>query len=253
VLARVFEEHGLSTVALGLIRNHLERVNPPRALFVPFPLGFALGKPDDPEFQHRVLRAVFSLLEAQSGPVLADFDEESDAPPEVFQASQVARAATGTAGGMGPDRPGAGAEANPAAGDPAAGDPADEVTALRGYYERWLAEHDGRTMVGLSGVPQRRWRGLVRFLEAYAAGRDQWYAERPPDLSLAQFLRYGADDLKAFYFEARMERRPDQRDNDLHRWFWTETSMGELLSRVVARMTESGDPELALYARGIAR
>jgi hypothetical protein len=235
VLARVFEEAGLSTVAIGLIRNHLERVKPPRALFVPFPLGFALGKPDDPEFQHRVLRAVFSLLEAQSGPVLADFDEESDAPPEVLSAS--------AAGAAGP------AETVPAERL----SPADEVTALRGYYERWVAEHDGRTMVGLSGVPQRRWRGLVRFLEAYAAGRDQWYAERPPDLSLAQFLRYGADDLKAFYFEARMERRPDQRDNDLHRWFWTETSMGELLSRVVARMTESGDPELALYARGIAR
>jgi hypothetical protein len=235
VLARVFEEAGLSTVALGLIRNHLERVKPPRALFVPFPLGFALGRPDDPDFQHRVLRAAFHLLDAESGPVLVDFDEGSDAPPEVLSAS--------AAGSAGP------AEAVPAERQ----SPADEVTALRGYYERWVAEHDGRTMVGLCGVPQRRWRGLVRFLEAYAAGRDQWYAERPPDLPLARFLRYAADDLKAFYFEARMERRPDQRDNDLHRWFWTETAMGELLSRVAGRMTDSGDPELALYARGIAR
>jgi hypothetical protein len=131
VLARAFEEAGLSTVLLGLVRNHLERAKPPRALFVPFPLGFALGKPDDPEFQHRVLRAAFSLLEAESGPVLADFDEESDAPVEVLHASgagQVAAAAT-------------------------ARDPADEITELRGYYERWLAEHDGRSMVGCAACP----------------------------------------------------------------------------------------------------
>lgn len=233
MLARVLEEAGLSTAALALIRNHAERAKPPRALFVPFPLGFALGKPNDPPFQHRVLKAAFTLLEADSGPVLADFDERADAPAELLQAS--AATAVGRA-------------------EPATlPNPADELTALRGYYERWLAEHDGRTMVGLTGIPQRRWRGLVRFLEAFAEGREAWYAERPADLPLARFLRYAADDLKSFYFEARMARRPDQVDNDLHRWFWTETAMGGLLGRVADRMAASGDAELALYAKGIAR
>jgi hypothetical protein len=233
VLARVFEEAGLSTTAIALIRNHAERAKPPRALFVPFPLGFALGKPNDPPFQHRVLKAAFALLEAESGPVLADFDEGADAPAELLQASE--------------------ATAAELAAPVALPDPADELTGLRGYYERWLAEHDGRTMVGLTGIPQRRWRGLVRYLEAYAGGREAWYAERPADLPLARFLRYAADDLKSLYFEARMARRPDQVDNDLHRWFWTETAMGVLLTRVADRMAASGDPELALYARGIAR
>ena len=232
MLARVFEDAGLATTALALIRNHAERAKPPRALFVPFPLGFALGKPNDPPFQHRVLKAAFALLEADSGPVLADFNEAADAPAELLQASEAGTRQTTPA---------------------TLSSPADELTGLRGYYERWLAEHDGRTMVGLTGIPQRRWRGLVRYLEAFADGRDAWYAERPADLPLARFLRYAADDLKSLYFEAQMARRPGQVDNELQRWFWAETAMGALLARVAERMIASGDAELALYAKGIAR
>jgi hypothetical protein len=230
VLARAIEAEGLSTVSIVLIRNHAERTKPPRALFVPFPLGYALGRPDDPPFQHRVLAAAFQLLEAERGPVLADFPDETDAPIEVLAASQVSPV------------PSADAEM----------DPADEITRLRGYYERWLAEHDGRTMVGLAGIPQRRWRGLVRFLQAFADGRDLTY-ERPGGVPLARFLRYAADDIKAFYFEARMARRPAERDNQLHRWFWAETAMARLLVRVSERMAGSGDAELVQHARHVAR
>ena len=231
MLARALEEEGLSTVSLVLIRDHAERAKPPRALFVPFPLGFALGRPNDPPFQHRVLASAFGLLEAERGPVVADYPEESDAPIEVLAASQVTPSAT------------------PAA----AIDPADEITRLRGYYERWLEEHDGRTMVGLMGIPQRRWRGLVRYLQAFADGRDVGYPDRPTEVPLARFLRYAADDIKAFYFEARMARRPEERDNQLHRWFWAETAMGRLLVRVSERMAGSGDAELVQHARHVAR
>jgi hypothetical protein len=132
-------------------------------------------------------------------------------------------------------------------------DPADEVTALRGYYERWLEEQGGRTMVGLSGIPQRRWRGLVRFLQAFADGRVDDFDQRPSDVPLARFLRYAADDIKAFYFEARMARRPGDRDNALHRWLWAETTMGQLLVRVSERMAGSDDPDLVQHARHVAR
>jgi hypothetical protein len=236
VLARVFEETGLSTVALALIRNHAERVKPPRALFVPFPLGFALGKPNDPTFQHRVLEAAFDLLAAPSGPVVKDFGEVAEAPAEVFQASDVAPGAETTG------------EATPGVGDPA-----DELTHLRGYYEQWLEDHEGRTMVGLTGVPQRRWRGLVRYLQGVADGLDRAYAERPADVPVLLFLRRAADDLKAFYFEAQMARRPDQVDNDLNRWFWSETAMGALLARVAERVAGMDEPDRELWARRIAR
>ena len=34
-----------------------------------------MGKPNDPEFQKKVIRAAFELLEASGGPVIEDFPE----------------------------------------------------------------------------------------------------------------------------------------------------------------------------------
>ena len=92
VLARVFESAGLATVAVALVREHAARVKPPRALWVPFYFGYALGKPDDPAFQHRVIAAALDLLQADSGPVLADYPDEAG-PVGMPQASEVAAAA----------------------------------------------------------------------------------------------------------------------------------------------------------------
>ena len=69
-----------------MVREHTVKVKPPRALFVPFPFGYALGKPNAPQLQHRVLAAAFALLQ-QSGPVLVDFPEEEALP--LLQASSV--------------------------------------------------------------------------------------------------------------------------------------------------------------------
>ena len=227
MLARAIEEAGVPTAAIVLIREHARRVKPPRALWVPFPFGFALGRADDAAFQHRVIAAALSLFDAGTVPVLAEFSEETDAPPRLLQA--------------GAARDGA---------HPVESDPADEVTALRGCYERWVEEHGGRTMVGLSGVPQRRFRGLVRFMQAFAAGGDPTYERVPAGMEVGRFLRLAADDVKAFYFEARFSQRPDQRHNDLQRWFWSETAMGGLLAAIAARLTERGDER---SAQGIAR
>jgi hypothetical protein len=67
-------------------------------------------------------------------------------------------------------------------------DPADELTAMRGYYEIWVQEHDGRTAVGNSSIPHRRFRGLVRFLRAIAAGEEYSYTEAPSGVPLSQFF-----------------------------------------------------------------
>jgi len=230
VLSRVFEEAGLSTVGISLVREHTARAKPPRALFVPFPFGFALGKPGDAALQHRVLGAALALLERPSGPILEDFPED-EAPVPLAQASGL----TATA------------RAVPAT------DPADEVTALRPFYERWLQAHDGRTAVGLCGVPQRRWRGVVRLLQAYARGEEGDLAERPADVALPQFLRYCVDDLKAFYYEARMAQRGDATETDLHTWFWTDTAMGRLVPEVARRMGALDDPTAKAIAYGLAR
>ena len=66
MLARALELTGISTTSISLVREHTEKVKPPRALYVPFPFGHALGRPDDPELQHRVLRAALGLLQARN-------------------------------------------------------------------------------------------------------------------------------------------------------------------------------------------
>src|SRR5207237_2836038 len=60
-----------------LIREHTLRIQPPRALWVPFELGRPLGVPDNPDFQKRVLIALLRLFETHSGPILADFLEDA--------------------------------------------------------------------------------------------------------------------------------------------------------------------------------
>jgi len=213
------ETAGLPTCSLVLLKEHAQRTNPPRALFVPFPYGYALGKQDDAEFQHKVLKAALQLLGAPA-PVLAEFSGVVEGPVQLVQASAVAPFSR--------ER-----------------DPADDLTAMRGYYERWVADHEGRTAVGNSGIPQRRFRGLVRFLEAYAAGTLADYPKRPPDIPVPLFIRHVADDLKAFMLEARMQQHPQDYGNALHHWLSSETAIGQLLGRVAQRLKQDGEDKAA--------
>jgi hypothetical protein len=237
VLARVFEAAGLSTTSTSLVREHTEKVKPPRALWVPFPFGRPLNRPNDPAAQLSVIRAALALLDAPSGPVLVDYqDPEGPSDEEDVNLPQAASVQLSAA---------------------APRDVAFEVTALRPYYEQFVAAHDGRTAVGLSGVDQRRFRGLVRLLEAYAAGADEAdlpeLPERRPETPLPQLIRWGIDDLKAFYFEARLQQRPGSSWQELHTWLWGETAAGGLFRAVRDRMKASGDPRLEAMAFGIAR
>ena len=70
MLARVYEDRGLVTTGLVLIEEHAQRVKPPRMLSVPFNFGNTLGRPNDPEYQHEILRATFDLLDREEGPAL---------------------------------------------------------------------------------------------------------------------------------------------------------------------------------------
>ena len=230
VLARVFEAAGLTTVAVALVREHAERTRPPRALWVPFYFGYTMGKPNDPAFQHRVLAAALDTLQADAGPVLVDYPDAAG-PVGLPQASEVAANGNGARQHL---------------------DAADEITALRSYYERWV-EQAGRTAVGLTGVPQHRFRGIIRFLEAYAESDDADFDDRPGDVTVPQFVRYCADDLKAFCYEARMNQRPSDGETEIHRWFWGETAVGALIDSISQRLNATGDARLTATAYGLSR
>jgi hypothetical protein len=232
VLARALEGAGIATTSISMVREHTEKVKPPRALFVPFPFGHALGRADDPALQHRVLRAALDLLGEPQGPVLRDFPDEAEPgtqPAAPVQASAVTPSATV------PD------------------DVPAEAARMRGYHEQWLARSGGRTAFGLTGIPATRFRGAIRFLEGFAAGEEADMPERPADVPLPGFVRWCADDLKALYFEGYLAMKPPAAGDEVARWFWGETAAGQLLRRVRDRLDGSDDPQWKAAAFGVAR
>jgi D-proline reductase (dithiol) PrdB len=67
LIQSLIEKAGIPTVSVTLLREVTERVAPPRALFVDFPLGYPLGAPNDAALQTRIVLAAFELL-AESTP-----------------------------------------------------------------------------------------------------------------------------------------------------------------------------------------
>jgi hypothetical protein len=231
VLARALESEGIATTSISMVREHTEKVKPPRALFVPFPFGHALGRANDAPLQHRVLRAALDLLAAPAGPVLTDFpdDEPGAEPPAPTQASAV--------------RPTASVREDAVA----------EAERMLGQHAQWLAGSGGRTALGLSGVARERLPGLVPFLQRFAAGEAVDDPARPAAVALPGFVRYLADDLKTLYWEACMAAKPAAGGDEIARWFWGETALGQLLRRVRDRLDAAGDPASKAAAFGIAR
>lgn len=77
LVAAAIEQAGIPTISLVYLRAAAERIRPPRALWVPFPHGYALGKANDASLQLSVLRQAFELLNvAGPGPVLVDYVPE---------------------------------------------------------------------------------------------------------------------------------------------------------------------------------
>jgi len=64
------ERHGISTVSISLLNEVTSVIRPPRALFVPYKLGFPLGEPNNPKLQHRVIAEALELLHENDPPIL---------------------------------------------------------------------------------------------------------------------------------------------------------------------------------------
>jgi hypothetical protein len=70
------EEAGIASVSLTLLEEVTRKVKPPRALFVPFPFGYPLGKPHESTLQRRVILESFELLQRGNLLVLERFTGE---------------------------------------------------------------------------------------------------------------------------------------------------------------------------------
>lgn len=76
LIQAAIEREGIATVSISLLREVASAIKPPRVLFVPFPMGFPLGAPNNSALQHRVIAAALRLLERNDLPVLENFEHD---------------------------------------------------------------------------------------------------------------------------------------------------------------------------------
>lgn len=220
MLGHYLEAEGLATTIVSLVRLHSETTQPPRSLFVPFELGRPLGSPNDPALQRRVLESALALLERDDGPyVLADF-EHSDDVAELDQNWVVPSDV-------------------PVCIDLSDVDGVlkllqDEVSWLKPAYDNAKALR-GRTTVGVAQLSMAE---IAGHIASFLKGPH----EKSPrdDISAAMALRFGADDLKAYYYEAgAASGQPSSWQ--LGTWFWRNTVAGQILIALRVAALESDD------------
>lgn len=68
LIARHLEANGITTVVVGSAQDVVETVGVPRFVFVDYPLGNPMGKPDEVAEQLSVCEAALSLAERADGP-----------------------------------------------------------------------------------------------------------------------------------------------------------------------------------------
>jgi hypothetical protein len=83
LIAAELERRGIATTSVTMLPEITRKVGIPRALIVPYPLGYPLGRPDDPQIQTAVLSAALALLSHPGPPpVLSDFRPPGDGAEE---------------------------------------------------------------------------------------------------------------------------------------------------------------------------
>ena len=171
-LAHVIEKAGIATVTLASTLSVAERMEPPRAMWGNFPLGRPLGHPQNPEFQHDVLRRAFALLEEPSGPILIHH-------PEVIESDETPLSCS-----------------IPPAYDANASAAGQEIRGLRKAYERSVEARHGATEVGRSIGPDEI-ESAVEVLQTIADGTP-WKDAGIPGGNTISLIH----DIRSYYEEA---------------------------------------------------
>jgi hypothetical protein len=232
-LGHILEQEGLATTQVSLIREHTEKIRPPRALWVPFELGRPLGAPGDPDFQRDVLRAVLALLDEPEGPVLRDFPR--DAPARTDGDAAADEEAWVCPISLAPP---------PDADDPEAALLA-EVAEMRPWHDI-AVERLGRTTTGTSGLEIEE---AARFIAGHLA--EPWPESPDPGMHPAEVLKLATEDLKAYYGEAIAAQPGSPTSRESADWFWGETVAGATLLALHPILKESADKRYRLLANAV--
>ena len=222
-LAHVFEAAGIATVTLAATRSVAERMGPPRALYVPFPLGRPLGKPGDAEFQHDVLTRAFALLDAPPGPVLEDY-------PVTIEAEEVPLTCS-----------------LPPRFDASLPAAVDEANGLRKAYDRAVANR-GFTSVGRAIGPDEV-PGVLGVFHDIAQGQNWKEAVIPGKNTTAV-----CHDIRTYYEEAALELvNVDTDDADVpagrgaEAWYFENTEAGKTVLAARQAIKDQGGPVPAWF------
>ena len=212
MIAHWIEQQGINTVVIGLVRLHLEKIQPPRALWVPFELGRPLGAPNNSDFQVDVLSSALQLIETGNEPVLEDFkhDDPTAVNDTNWLAPETSSATLVT----------------------------DEVNDLKPLYQRQCVNMS-RTSVGVAKIPIA---DSAALLDDIFAGGDR--SSSREDISPNLMLRLAIDDLKAYYIEAAIaDGQPSSQQ--VYNWLWQDTAFGNKVRELRKRFMQSDDSKLS--------
>jgi hypothetical protein len=211
-LAHVFEAAGMATVALGSVRKQIESTAPPRGLWCDFPLGRPLGRPGDPEFQHRVLSAAFALLDSPE-PIVAAFGESITDDGDEMLACPL-----------------------PPRHDPDVHPAVDEARGLRAAYDRGVEMSNGRIAAGRVVTAD----DIPAAIEAFVriAEGTSWKDAGVPGLPMRV-----SQDIRGYYETASLamvDHAPPAWAGA--RWFFDATEAGKVLLEARAEMERQEAP-----------
>ena len=209
MLAHFFESSGFSTVLVGFVKEHIQAIKPPRALWLDFPMGRPLGKPNDPEYQKKIIRSAFDLFNESSGPVLRDF-------PDVIPVKD---------GRMGYALPVDLVINKKDIGniDLLVEEVKAEIKNLGPEYKKALSFR-GRTTVGASEMMISDY---IDYISLFVKGEIPKSPRK--GIGPVPLLKLVVEDLQAYYTETITFRDKIDDFEKIGTWFWEETKAGRLI------------------------
>lgn len=215
-LAHYLEDEGLSTTVVALVREHVAKMSPPRAIWVPFEMGRPFATPNDAALQQRVLKAALALLdEPTSEPLLRDFAEESN----------------DLQGDLSWEFP----------GRLDAGSVLAEALSVLPVWEKARARTN-RTTFGISGFSPET---AVEFIQRYLSPDPM---PNPKGMAPVSRARFSVDDIKVFYLEAALANGGRPSSFQLNEWFWKQTLAGKMILDFQDAVRLSDNKNLRLIA-----
>jgi len=192
---------------------------------VPFVLGRPFGAPGDAAFQRRVALAALNLLEAPSGPVLADYPEAAPAPkPEEMEgiACPVSFKSTDN-----PDDLGAAL--------------LREIEEIAPWYDL-ARERRGRTTVGTSGMTVEE---SARRVGAQLGGQSMASLD---GFNLGETLKLAFEEIRAYYSEAAAAKPGNASAEEIIQWFWNGTAAGRAFIALQKACLAGSDESAKVFA-----